>query len=130
MIEFITAMDIAKDLGVSRQRVHQIIKDQNIEHSKIGNLLLVDKISYSIYLKLRRRRDLATAAGRKEIKLIRSAEYDIFCPVCGSFAVNWKGTVACENGHIVDEWKDVDEPDLVSDAISKAFDFSKFEEGE
>ena len=103
MIEFITAMDIAKDLGVSRQRVHQIIKDQNIEHSKIGNLILVDKISYAIYLKLRKRRDLATAAGRKEIKLIRSAEYDTFCSVCGDFAVNWKGTIACENGHIVKE---------------------------
>ena len=103
MISFITVMDIAKDLGVSKQRVHQIIKSHNIDHSKIGNLILVDKISYNLHLKLRKRRDLANAAGRKEIKLIRSAEYDLFCPVCGSFAVKWKGTVACENGHIVKE---------------------------
>ena len=99
MKPFVTAKDIAQDLGVSKQRVHQIIKNQNLAISKIGNMLLVDKESYLAYLKLRKRRGLAGKAGRKEVKFIRTAIHDTVCESCGAFAVNWKGTVVCENRH-------------------------------
>ena len=100
---FITAQDIASELDITRQRAHQIIKEQGFEYSKIGNMLLIDKAKYNLYLKRRKRRDLASAAGRMEIKLIKHSLDDTICSICGSFAVNWKGTVACENGHIYKE---------------------------
>ena len=99
---FITAHDIAAELNITRQRAHQIIKEQGFEYTKMGNMLLVDKTKYHLYLKRRKRRDLASAAGRLEIKLIKHSRADTTCH-CGSFAVNWKGTVACENGHIYKE---------------------------
>ena len=98
---FITANDIAAELNVTRQRVHQIIKEQEFETTRLGNMLLIDKIDFNLYLKRRKRRDLAAAAGRLEIKLIKTAIHDQACPSCSAFAVNWKGTVACENGHII-----------------------------
>ena len=99
---FITAHDIAAELNITRQRAHQIIKEQGFEYTKMGNMLLIDKTKYHLYLKRRKRRDLASAAGRLEIKLIKHSRADTTCH-CGSFAVNWKGTVACENGHIYKE---------------------------
>jgi len=97
---FVTAHDIAVDLDVSRQRAHQIIKEQGFETTNLGNMLLIDKQDYHLYLKRRKRRDLAKAAGRLEIKLIKHSRDDTTCNICGAFATNWKGTVSCENGHI------------------------------
>ena len=97
---FVTAAEIAKDLGISRQRVHQIIAAQAFETQKIGYMVVVEKRDYALYKKRRLRRDLAAAAGRLEIKLIKTALHDTACPTCGDFAVNWKGTIACKNGHI------------------------------
>ena len=96
---FITTGEIAADLGVTRQRVHQIIKEFNLDFAKIGSMLLVDKSDYNKYAKLRKRRDLATEAGRSEITFIRTAIHDTVCQICRSFAVNWEGTIACEQGH-------------------------------
>lgn len=98
-LPFITAAEIAKDLGVTRQRVHQIIHNQNLTFSKLGNMLLIDKESYAEYLILRKRRDLANAAGYKETKFIRTEKYDTVCPVCGAYALHWKENTICENGH-------------------------------
>ena len=98
-----SVQEIKADLGVSRQRVHQIIKDRNLGTREFGNITLVNAADYKFYLKLRRRRDLATAAGRKAIKLIYSAEHDTSCNICQGFAVNWKGTVACEDGHVYNQ---------------------------
>ena len=96
---FITVAEIGKDLGVSRQRVHQIVKTFDLNYTKIGSMLLIDKASYNKYRKLRTRRDLAGMAGRKEVKFIRTAVHDTVCEACGAFAVNWKGIVVCENRH-------------------------------
>ena len=100
---FITAHDIAAELDVTRQRAHQIIKEQDFSISRMGNMLLIDKRDYRLYLKRRKRRDLAAKAGRLEIKLIKHSLGDTTCSICGSFAVNWKGAVACENGHVYKE---------------------------
>ena len=97
---FITTGEIAADLNITRQRVHEIIKEYDLDFAKIGTMLLVDKSDYNKYAKLRKRRDLLTAAGRSEIKFIRSAIHDTVCTMCGFFAVNWEGTIACEQGHI------------------------------
>ena len=97
---WLSVREIVLDLGISRQRVHQIIKERNLGTRDYGNITLVNAADYKYYLKLRRRRDLANAAGRKEVKLIYSTEHDASCNVCGGFAVNWKGTVACEDGHV------------------------------
>ena len=97
---FVTAADIAKDLGISRQRVHQIIAAQGFGTQKIGYMVVVDKQDYALYKKRRIRRDLAKAAGRLEIKLIKTAVYDTECGTCGAYAINWKGTTACTQGHI------------------------------
>lgn len=99
MKPFVTVMDIAQDLDITRQRVHEIIKDFDLKYSKVGNMLLIDKESYQAYLKLRKRRDLAKAAGRKENKFIYDPAVDTICPNCGNYAVLWKGVFACENGH-------------------------------
>jgi len=100
---FISASQMAKEMGLSRQRVHQIIKAQGMDTSKFGSLTVVDKKDYSLYLKRRLRRDLASKAGRLEMKLIKTAVHDTTCSICGAFAVNWKGTIACENGHTLEE---------------------------
>ena len=100
---FISASQMAKEMGLSRQRVHQIIKAQGMDTSKFGSLTVVDKKDYSLYLKRRLRRDLASKAGRLEMKLIKTAVHDTTCSLCGAFAVNWKGTIACKNGHILEE---------------------------
>ena len=97
---FVTVAEIGEDLGVTRQRVHQIIKTFDLDYTKIGSMLLIDKASYSEYCKLRLRRDLAAAAGRKETKFIRTATHDTVCPVCEAYAVHWKDKTACESGHI------------------------------
>ena len=97
---FITVSEIGAELGITRQRVHQIIKEQNLGHFKSGSMLFVTKSDFNEYAFLRRRRDLATAAGRKETKLIKSAIRDTVCRVCGAYAVKWEGTIACENGHL------------------------------
>lgn len=97
---FVTASDIAKDLGISRQRAHQIINTQKMRTSKIGYMIVVDKNDYALYKKRRLRRDLAGKAGRLEIKLIKTAIHDCKCEECGAYAVNWKGTTACANGHV------------------------------
>ena len=96
---WITVREIAEDLGITRQRVHQIIKERGLGTRKLGNLTLVNREDYKFYLKLRRRRDLAKAAGRGENSLIYSAERDTICKICGGFAVWWEGTLACENEH-------------------------------
>ena len=101
---FISASQMAEGLGITRQRVHQIIKAQDMDTSKFGSLTVVDKKDYALYLKRRLRRDLANDAGRLETKLIKTALHDTVCH-CGAFAVNWKGTIACENGHIEKEEK-------------------------
>lgn len=100
---FVSVREIVKDLGIGRQRVHQIIKEHDLGSRKFGNMLLVNIEDYNYYLKLRRRRDLATAAGRKKNTLIRNAEVDQTCKVCGSYAVSWEGTVACKSGHVYKE---------------------------
>ena len=97
---FVTAAEIAKDLGITRQRAHQIINAQGFEVQKIGYMIVVDKQDYALYKKRRLRRDLAQAAGRLEIKLIKTAAHDTECEICGAYAVNWKGTTACTKGHI------------------------------
>lgn len=97
---FVSVSEIVSDLGISRQRVHQIIKEQGLGTRKFGNITLINTEDYKFYLKLRKRRDLAFVAGRKEFKLIRTAEYDTVCPTCGSFAVNWDDKIACENDHV------------------------------
>jgi len=97
---FVSASQMAADLEITRQRVHQIIKAQRMDTDKIGLNVVVDKKDYALYLKRRLRRDLANDAGRLETKLIKTALHDTVCRICGSFAVNWKGTIACENGHI------------------------------
>jgi len=100
---FVSASQMAKELGITRQRVHQIIKSQRMDTDKIGLNVIVDKKDYSLYLKRRLRRDLASKAGRPEMKLIKTAVHDTTCSLCGAFAVNWKGTIACKEGHIVKE---------------------------
>jgi len=97
---FISASQMAEGLGITRQRVHQIIRAQGMDTSKFGSLTVVDKKDYALYLKRRLRRDLAKNAGRLEMKLIKTAVHDTTCSLCGSFAVNWKGTIACKEGHI------------------------------
>lgn len=96
---FLPVRDIAKDLGVSRQYVHQVIKAQDMSTIKMGNIILVDRHDYALYKKRRLRRDLAAQAGRLSTKLIKTAEFDIECPICGKFAVIWKGTSYCVNNH-------------------------------
>lgn len=96
---FITVSDIAKDLGITRQRVHQIINTKDFETQKIGHMVVIDKRDYALYKKRKLRRDLANAAGRKETKFIRTAIHDTVCKTCGAFAVTWKGTTACKAGH-------------------------------
>ncbi|MCK4822063.1 hypothetical protein KA005_40245 [bacterium] len=100
---FVTVAEIGADLGVTRQRVHQIIKTFDLNYKKIGSMLLIDKASYNKYCKLRLRRDLAGMAGRTETKFIHTAIHDTVCKSCGAFAVNWEGTIACEKGHTVKE---------------------------
>ena len=97
---YISVREIAVDLGISRQRVHQIVKEQDLGISKIGNLTLINREDYKFYKKLRLRRDLAMAAGRKEFKLIHTAEHDTVCPACKGFAVKWDGIIACERKHL------------------------------
>jgi len=98
---YIAVRDIAQDLGVSRQFVHQVIRSQNMETMKMGNILLVDRQDYNLYKKRRIRRDLAARAGRLSTKLIKTAEHDLACPICGEVAINWKGTIACINNHVI-----------------------------
>ena len=97
---WITVREIANDLNCSRQRVHQIIEEQGLGTHKFGNLTLVNHEDYKFYLKKRKRRDLAKAAGRSEYKFIQTNKHDTTCDRCGSFAVLWEGTIACENGHV------------------------------
>ncbi len=96
---YISVREIAVDLGITRQRVHQIIKERSLGISKIGNLTLINREDYKFYLKLRKRRELAAAAGRKENNIIHSATHDTICDNCGGFAVKWERTISCENGH-------------------------------
>lgn len=97
---FITTAEIAGWLNISRQRVHQIIKDHELGVIKKGSMLLVNLKDYNKYILQRRRRDLAAAAGRLETKFIKTAIHDTVCNKCEAFAINWKGVIACENEHI------------------------------
>ena len=100
---YLTALDIARDLGVSRQRVHQIIKDFKLDFIDQWGRTLVTKKSYAAYKKLRTRRDLAQAAGRLSNKFIYDESVDTTCPACGAYAVIWRGFIACKNRHVTQE---------------------------
>ena len=96
---WISIREMADDLGVTRQRAHQIVKDHNLRTKKYSGFTLVNHEDYFYYLKLAGRRDLAAAAGRKSNTMIRTGKYDTTCQVCGSFAVKWEGRTACMVGH-------------------------------
>ena len=98
---FVTVAEMSAELGISRQRAHQLIDEHKLTHIKKGAMLLVEKADYNLLCRWRRRRDLAAAAGRLSIKLIRASDIDTICGICGSYAVDWKGTIACEQGHVI-----------------------------
>ena len=100
--DYITTTEMREDLGgVSRQYIHQIIKSQTMRTIKRGGIVMVKSTDFQLYKKRRLRRDLAQLAGRESLKFIKTADFDTKCPKCKRFAVNWKGTIACVNGHII-----------------------------
>ena len=103
MNEFVTTPEMRERLGCSRQYIHQIIKSQEFETVKRGGIVMVSAKDWNLYLKRRLRRDLAEMAGRNSTKFLKTTEFDTHCPTCGEFAVSWKGTRACMNGHIIQE---------------------------
>jgi len=96
---YITPQEIADDLGVSNQRAHQIIKAQGFDTERLARSMLVFRADYNLYRRQRMRTELARYCGRGNRHLLRSTQHDTQCPVCGAYAVSWKGATACINGH-------------------------------
>jgi len=55
---YLTVAEITAILGVTRQRVHQIIKDHSLVHIKKGPIILVEKKSFQEYKQKRLNRGI------------------------------------------------------------------------
>lgn len=85
---FYTSQELQTILGVSRQRVHNLAREQGWAAHKAGILYHADDVTE--YLRARWRRELAAEFGVTVNGLVEHDEWDLpECPVCGAFAV-WK----------------------------------------